>query len=196
MLVTQDLLEQGVLEEAVKAQADFKRDGYVGTQVLIFRRDLTQTSTVEVSEAIDKPKAFREILKKMVEQERPEVVLVIYQSEVDVNYDVADPVSGLSKSPKRKLIIRIEASSPVADYELVLVYGKREDRYVYEHDVYVQSKGVRTYTRSVGECELKRDRGHNGAQRVATVIKGVLYSEGDREYLETKENPDVFVRRA
>jgi len=150
MLVTQDLLEQGVLEEAVKAQADFKRDGYVGTQVLIFRRDLTQTSTVEVSEAIDKPKAFREILKKMVEQERPEVVLVIYQSEVDVNYDVADPVSGLSKSPKRKLIIRIEASSPVADYELVLVYGKREDRYVYEHDVYVPvERGGCVHTRDL-----------------------------------------------
>jgi hypothetical protein len=150
MLVTQDLLEQGVVEEAAKARADFKRDGYVETQVLIFKRDLTQTSTVEVAESIDKTKAFREILKKMVEQECPEAVLVIYQSEVTVNYEGADVAAELSRRPKKKMIIRIEASSPIANYELVLVYRKREDQYVYEHDVYVpDERGGCEHTRGL-----------------------------------------------
>jgi hypothetical protein len=149
MLVTQDLLEQGVLEEAAKAQAYFKRDGHVDTTVLIFRREMTQTSTVEVAESIDKTKAFREILKKMVEQECPEAVLVIYQSEMGVNYEGVDPDAELAGNPKRKMIIRIEASSPIANYELVLVYGKREDLYVFEHDVYVPADR--------GGCEHTRD---------------------------------------
>jgi len=149
MLVSQELLEQGVLEEAVKAQADFKRDGHLETRVLIFKSDMTRSATVEISEPIDKPGPFRQILRKMVEQECPEAVMVIYQAEVVVNFEGADPFAEVSKSPKKKMIIRIEASSPVANYELVLVYRKNEDRYVFQHDIYVPAER--------GGCEHTRE---------------------------------------
>jgi len=149
MLVTQDLLEQEVLQEAFKAQADFKRNGYIETQVLIFRSDMTQSAAVQLSESVDTPGPFRQILKKMVEQECPEAVLVIYQTEVTVNYDEVDRVSAFPRNPKREMIIRIEASSPVANYELVLVYRKNEDRYVFQHDIYVPAER--------GGCEHTRE---------------------------------------
>ena len=149
MLVTQDILEQEVLQEAFKAQADFKRNGYIETQVLIFRSDMTQSATVQISESIDNPGPFCQILKNMVKQERPEAVLIIYQTEVTVNYSGVDSVTESPRNPKKKMIIRIEASSPVANYELVLVYRKQEDQYVLEYDVYVPAER--------GGCEHTRD---------------------------------------
>ncbi len=162
VLVTQDLLEQAVIQKALKAHDDFKRNGYIETQVLIFRSDMTQSADVQVAEPIANTGAFREILKKMVEQECPEAVLAIYQAEVDINYGGLDPVTEFPRDPKRKMIIRIEASSPVANYEMVFVYGKHEDRYVFEHDVYIPppNEGVRAYPRFVEECELNQDREH------------------------------------
>ncbi len=94
---------------------------------------MTQSATVKILESIDKPGSFRQVLKMMVEQERPEAVMVVYQSEVIINYGGVNPVAKSSRSPREKMIIRIEASSPVANYELVLVYRKQKDRYVFEH---------------------------------------------------------------
>ncbi|HXY53061.1 MAG TPA: hypothetical protein VEM40_00120 [Nitrospirota bacterium] len=150
MLVKQDVLEQAVLQEAHKAHADFKRDGHVETQVLIYSRDMTESATVHVSQSIDNPGLFREILKKMVEQESPEAVLTIYQAEVPVNYEEVGSFTKSPGNPKRKMIIRIEASSPVANYELVLVYRKLEDWYIFEHDVCVPvERGGCAHTRDL-----------------------------------------------
>ena len=153
MLVTQEFLEQAVLQEAHKAQVDFKRNGYIETQVLIYKRDMTESTTVHISESIDNHGPFREILKNMVEQECPEAVLTVYQTEVPVNYEEAGSLAESTGDPKTKMIIRIEASSPIANYELVLVYRKLEGWYIFEHDVYVPAeRGGCSHTRDLWGC--------------------------------------------
>ena len=75
--------------------------------------------------------------------------MTIYQTEVTLNYNEGAQVTKSPRNPKKKMIIRIEASSPLANYELVLVYRKQEGRYVFEHDVYVPAER--------GGCEHTRD---------------------------------------
>lgn len=137
MLVSQDLLEKAVHEAAFKTMAAFKFKGRVKPALFLLIHEMTQITTLRVGRSYEAIGKFRDELKRMVQHENPEVVILIYQLEGSVNYAAIKQITGSTYNTKDLTIVRIEASSRTANFELALVFKKQGDDYAFDHKVNV-----------------------------------------------------------